>query len=515
MNAHGTNPINPRPSIRRITFYIIVQCEGAFIISTVNIIWFRQDLRLHDNPALVAALQTGCILPVYILDDENAEQWAMGGASRVFLHESLHRLNESLEQKLLVLKGDASKLLPKLIRETQAARIYWNRCYEPWRIARDKKIKSELKEAGIEVETFNGSLLWEPWSVCKQDGSPYQVFTPYYRKGCLQAEPPRLPLAKPDLILASTSSHKQFQGADAIDALELLPSINWHSEIRSTWKMGEAAASERLDEFLQQGLEDYKEGRNFPARQNVSRLSPHLHFGEISPNTVWHRAKTMLSEASVESDLDCFLSEIAWREFSYYLLYHKPQLPHEPIQAKFQYFPWEQSPALLKAWQQGKTGYPLVDAGMRELWRTGYMHNRVRMVVGSFLVKNLLIHWREGEQWFWDCLIDADLASNSASWQWIAGCGADAAPYFRVFNPVTQSKKFDADGEYIKRFVPELKQLPAKYLHAPSEAPAHILQEAGIVLGKDYPMPIVDLKPSRERALAAFKSLSADSLLQG
>ena len=277
--------------------------------------------------------------------------------------------------------------------------------------------------------------------------------------------------------------------------------------LQARWQVGEIAAQKRLTHFLENGLCGYKEGRNFPAKENVSGLSPHLHFGEISPRQVWHEALAAGLSGGFENDLDCFQSELGWREFSYALLFHNPSLPRRAIQTRFEHFPWQKNPPLLKTWQRGETGIPLVDAGMRELWQTGYMHNRVRMVVGSFLVKNLLTHWHDGEDWFWDCLVDADLASNSASWQWIAGCGADASPYFRVFNAVTQSERFDTSGEYLRRYLPELCNMPDKYIHAPFAAPEHILRAAGVSLDGNYPRSVVDLKESREQALAAFKQL--------
>lgn len=439
----------------------------------------------------------------------------MGGASRVWLHESLSKLNAALDNKLLVLKGDAQALIIELAQQVDAKSVYWNRCYEPWRIHRDTQIKSSLTSNGTEVHTYNASLLWEPWTIAKADQTPYKVFTPYYRRGCLQAPTPRAPLPAPANIHLWSASDlpktlKQDSiGVAGIDSLRLLPDIGWHKQIQTTWSIGEQAAVQRLEAFLEAGLHGYREGRNYPTKANVSRLSPHLHFGEISPHQIWHQANMAAAHTGDEDDLDCFLSEIAWREFSYYLLYHRPELPREPIQQKFKTFPWDANQESAQAWQRGLTGYPLIDAGMRELWQTGYMHNRVRMVVGSFLVKNLLTHWHVGENWFWDCLVDADLASNSASWQWIAGCGADAAPYFRVFNPTTQSERFDSEGGYIRRYVPELAGLPAKYIHAPSKAPQSVLDAAGITLGKNYPLPIVDVKESRERALATFKSLGS------
>jgi deoxyribodipyrimidine photo-lyase len=296
-----------------------------------------------------------------------------------------------------------------------------------------------------------------------------------------------------------------------IDALGLLPDHEWGAKMTSHWQIGEAAAMTRLGDFVDGGLKGYKDGRNFPARPNTSRLSAHLHWGEISPNMAWYAAVEKRDQAGFDNDIDVFLSELGWREFSHSLLYHFPQLPRQNLQSKFDSFPWRSDDNALRAWQQGKTGYPIVDAGMRELWETGYMHNRVRMIVGSFLVKNLLLHWHHGEAWFWDCLVDADLANNSAGWQWIAGCGADAAPYFRVFNPITQGTKFDADGSYTRRFVPELAGLPNKYLFNPWDAPALELQAAGITLGKHYPHPIVDVKQSREAALAAFATTRVES----
>jgi deoxyribodipyrimidine photo-lyase len=463
--------------------------------------WFRQDLRLADNPALVDACGRGEIIPIYILDDENADSWKRGGASRWWLHHALEDLNRSLNQGLQLYKGEASAILSVLAHQTGAEAIVWNRCYEPWRIVRDANIKSALKGQGLDVQSFNGSLLWEPWQVLKKDSTPYKVFTPYYRRGCLSAVAPRQPIPIPKSINISKTSNHSLR----LEDLNLLPKINWDGEMNARWDISEAAAHTRLDEFVMDDLQDYREGRNFPNKPNVSRLSPYLHFGQISPNIAWHRASEAGAFVTNEQSLDTFLSELGWREFSNYLLYHFPKLPTDNLQARFDLFPWaENTDADLKAWQRGNTGYPLVDAGMRELYNTGYMHNRVRMVVGSFLVKNLLVHWHHGERWFWDCLVDADLASNSASWQWIAGCGADAAPFFRIFNPITQSEKFDKQGAYIRRYVPELANLPDKYIHAPWLAPSEILTAAGVDIGIDYPAPIIDIKESRERALAAF-----------
>ena len=465
---------------------------------TINIYWFRQDLRLYDNPALCAASQSGYLLPIYILDDINSGKFAMGSASRWWLYHSLKALNKRLKGRLRIYSGGALKIFNELAQQYSIRAIFWNRCYEPWQIARDKNIKKLLTGLGIEIQSFNGSLLWEPWEVLKVDGTPYKVFTPFYRKCCLETRGPREPLSEPKLRISTGNF-----GGESLDDLSLLPHIPWDAQLAPHWKIGEDGAQTRLRDFIHQGLDGYKEGRNYPAKENTSRLSPHLHFGEISPNQVWYAIK----HSGDNADEDCLLSELGWREFSYSLLYHFPELPRENWQSKFDHFPWSRAKKALQCWQRGITGYPIVDAGMRELWQTGYMHNRVRMIVGSFLVKNLLVHWQHGAAWFWDCLVDADLANNSASWQWIAGCGADAAPYFRIFNPITQGEKFDPKGHYTRRFVPELANLPDKYLFKPWEAPANILNQAGIRLGNTYPRPIVDLKESRKRALKAFQSL--------
>jgi deoxyribodipyrimidine photo-lyase len=460
-----------------------------------TIFWFRQDLRLSDNPGLFEATQNGNIIPVYILDDSYANDFKMGAASKWWLHSSLHALNNSLDGKLNVYKGDSFEVLLKIIKENKATAVYWNRCYEPWRIKNDTYIKSGLKEKSIKCKSFNASLLWEPWETCKGDNAPYKVFTPFYKNARTQNI--RKPLPKPQTMYRSLIS------PHTIDDLGLMPNVAWYKTMES-WEIGEIAAQKKLSHFLEYGLNDYKEGRNHPAKKNVSRLSPHLHFGEISPNQIWHEATC---KKEMEANLAVFLSELGWREFSYSLLYHFPNLPTINFQNKFDHFPWELNQDFLKAWQQGKTGYPIVDAGMRELWQTGYMHNRVRMIVGSFLVKNLTLHWHHGRDWFWNCLVDADLASNSASWQWIAGCGADAAPYFRIFNPVLQGEKFDPIGEYTLSFVPELAQLPLKYLFKPWEAPLHILKNANVILGQTYPKPIVNIDTSRKHALACYQSI--------
>lgn len=460
--------------------------------------WFRQDLRLSDNPALTKATTHGSILPIYILDEENAGEYTMGGASRWWLHHSLKSLNASLGDTLSVYKGHPNDILNDLITRFNVEAVYWNRCYEPWRINRDTNIKERLKTAKIAVHTYNGSLLWEPWNIKKKDKTPYKVFTPFYRKGCLKADIPREPLPKPE-----DANYVLDQAHIGIDQLGLLPKINWGSQLGLHWEIGEAGACKRFKTFMDEGRYYYKEGRNLPAKAYVSRLSPYLHLGEISPNQLLHAVRHLGNDKHI----DHFCSELGWREFAYSQLYYNPELPRKNLQSKFDNFPWVKNVDYLRAWQKGQTGVPMVDAGMRELWQTGYMHNRVRMIVASFLVKNLRLHWHHGERWFWDTLVDADLANNSASWQWVAGCGADAAPYFRIFNPVKQGQKFDPDGSYIRKYIPKIAALPDKYLFSPWEAPEFILERAGIKLGSTYPKPIVDLKQSREAALEAFQSL--------
>ena len=469
----------------------------------ICILWFRQDLRLNDNPALIEANNSGNkILPVYILDDVNSSNWKIGSASRWWLNESLKKLNDSLNNNLCFMNGDSIKSLDNLISTYNVKSVYFNKCYEPWRIQSDEKIINFLSSKGTKTFLLNGSLLFEPESAMKEDGTPYKVFTPFYRKGCLQNSPePRIPLEAPKNI--KFLKHEELH----LEELELLPKKNWYKNFKDEWSPGENGAREKLNQFLQLGINDYKDGRNFPFKKNVSRLSPHLHHGEISPNTVWYEVKEKAETMDSYRDGDHYLSELGWREFSYNLLYFFPYLPKENLQKKFDNFPWEENNELLIKWQKGETGYPIVDAGMRELWKTGYLHNRVRMIVGSFLVKNLLLHWHHGQEWFWETLVDADLANNSASWQWVSGSGADAAPYFRIFNPVTQGEKFDPNGDYIKHYIPELKNLNGKFLYAPWEAPESVLQAAGIELGKNYPNPVVDLKLSREKALAAFEKL--------
>lgn len=463
------------------------------------LLWFRQDLRLSDNPAATQAARQGPVVPVYILDDSSdAGARSLGGASRWWLHHSLSALRESLGG-LVLCRGNPREILPALAQQTGAGQVYWNRCYEPWAVTRDGALKSALRHEGLEVESFNSALLHEPWELKTGAGAPYKVYTPYWRAALRLAAPPAQPAAR--LTLANLRGL-----GEKLDDWGLLPRHpNWAALFERSWKAGEAAARERLRDFLKSGLSGYATLRDWPDCPNVSRLSPHLHWGEISPRQIWAATQAHLSKAPrLKADADKFLAELGWREFAYHLLYHFPDTPRLNWKREFDAYPWQNNPRLLRAWQTGQTGYPLVDAGLRELWATGYMHNRVRLVAASFLIKHLRIDWREGERWFWDTLVDADLANNVAGWQWVAGSGADASPYFRVFNPIEQGRKFDPDGHYVRRWCPQLAQLPDRYLHAPFEAPADMLAAAGVRLGVSYPTPVVEHAAARAAALAGY-----------
>lgn len=470
-----------------------------------SIHWFRQDLRLHDNPALCEAAKSGDVLCIYILEDHDAGDDRIGAASRVWLHHSLASLNQSLEGKLAFYEGSAEAILRELIEQHHPRCITWNRCYEPWRMERDARIKRTLKDAGVEVISMAGNVLWEPPTIQKNDGTPYRVFTPFYTKGCLNAPPPAHPLPAPSLALATPPANARNLGA-----FNLLPTIAWDAPLTAHWNIGEAGALQQMDWFLDSGIDGYAVGRDIPSKKNVSRLSPYLHFGELSVRALWYA--TQQTEPTFPKDTQKFRAELGWREFSHYLLYHHHELRVNNFTSKFDDFAWGTHDDHLRCWQRGMTGYPIIDAGMRELYQTGYMHNRVRMITASFLVKNLLIDWRLGEQWFWDCLFDADHANNAASWQWVAGCGADAAPYFRIFNPILQAQKFDPSGHYIRRYVPELHDLPDKYLACPWEAPTDILRASGVQLGMHYPKPIIDFSESRKMALQRYSDLTSSDV---
>lgn len=459
------------------------------------LVWFRQDLRLADNPAL-AALDGRPALLVYVLDDEAAGAWAHGGAQRWWLHHSLASLTADLAARgasLHLARGPATRIIPQLAAAIGASEVIAGRLYEPWARSRDAAIAEALQAEGRKLSLHTSSLLHEPHRIRTGTGKPYSVYTPFSRALFALGEPPP-PLPTPARI--ETLAHPGLP----LEALELLPKRDWAREFPQHWQPGEAGAAARIKAFSL--LNRYDATRNLPGISGTSGLSPHLRFGEISPRQLWHAARA----AGVTGDAT-FLKEILWREFAYHLLWHRPELPEAPLQQSFANFPWQPDAKLLRAWQRGQTGYPIVDAGMRQLWRSGWMHNRVRMITASFLVKHLLQPWQAGEAWFWDTLLDGDLASNAASWQWVAGCGADAAPYFRVFAPVLQGEKFDADGAYVRRWVPEIAGLPDKFLHKPWEAPEIILRGANIRLGVDYPRPVMDHGQGRARALAAYAEM--------
>lgn len=463
------------------------------------IVWLRRDLRLSDNPALKTAIgENDAVIPVYLLEEPSG-QWPTGAASRVWLHQSLEAFSADLEDigsRLVLRKGASLETISGLISETGATAIYWNRLYDPESIERDTEIRSALEEAGIAVKSFNGALLYEPGKVANKQGNPYRVYTPFWRELERRGMP-----RQPSDPVSEVPSPEKWPKSLSVANFGLLPDIDWYQGILDSWEPGEKGAHKQLSRFLEEDIEDYGERRDFPGEPATSALSPHLHFGEISPCTIFHEAIARADKVTP------YLKQIVWREFSHHLLYHFPETTEQNLNRSFDAFPWQKSKVDLRAWQQGQTGYPIVDAGMRELWHTGWMHNRVRMIVGSFLVKDLLIHWHEGARWFWDTLVDADLANNTMGWQWIAGSGADASPYFRVFNPVTQGEKFDKAGEYVKRWVPELGNVPGKFLHKPWEAPQQVLSDAGVVLGKDYPNPIVDHAQARLRALDAYDQI--------
>jgi deoxyribodipyrimidine photo-lyase len=478
------------------------------------IYWFRQDLRLNDLPALQAAAASGQpVIPCYIHDPDSAGAWAPGAASRWWLHHSLESLARDIDSaggRLLVLQGDTRQRLLSLADAVGATGIYASRCHEPWAAALEQQLHSACEKRELPFKRFPGSLLFEPEQVLNQSGGPFKVFTPYW-KACLRQPEPRAPRAwNPRGVFQALDVPADITGrGDSLAELELLPvAPDWASHWSEFWQPGEAGARARLNTFLETGIRDYSEGRNHPARDSTSRLSPHVHFGEISPRQIWHAAQhARAANPGLEEEIGKFLSELGWREFSHHLLHHFPHIPEQPFKPVFANFPWLGDRAALRAWQQGQTGYPIVDAGMRELWHTGYMHNRVRMIVASFLTKHLLLPWRAGEDWFWDTLVDADLANNACGWQWVAGSGADASPYFRIFNPTLQGEKFDGQGDYTRHWVPELAGLPDRYLQEPARAPAEVLQSAGVRLGENYPHPIVDHKEARAAALAAYGSI--------
>jgi len=458
----------------------------------LTIVWFRRDLRVADNPALHAAAERGRVLPLFI--DEPVTAWAPGAASRYWLHQSLGAHAQALLERgatLLVRRGEPRDVLAELVEQCGADAVYWNRRYEPEAIARDTRVKEHLRQL-CEVRSFQAHVLFEPTRIATASGTPYRVFTPFH-KACLGHGEPDAPLPAPARLLAPSSVPDGL----TLEALGLEPAIDWAAGIRAAWQFGERAAQQRLEGFIDGALVDYPSHRDFPGIDGVSGLSPHLCFGEISARSVWHEVRA--AQAAVDRTLfdraaHAWLRQLTWREFAYHLMFHYPHTVDEPLREDFNDMSWLEDAEGLAAWTRGATGFPLVDAGMRELWRTGYMHNRVRMLVASFLTKHLGVHWLAGARWFWDTLVDADLANNTLGWQWVAGCGADAAPYFRIFNPYSQSRKFDANGDYLRRWLPELVALDGAAIHEPPPTPG-------------YPAPLVELKAAREAALARYAEM--------
>ena len=471
--------------------------------------WFRNDLRLGDNPALYdASLNSeGQVLPLYTWNPDGDEPWPLGGASKWRLHHSLIALDEALRKKgtrLIIRAGHPLDIITEIANQTGAQAISWNRRYEPHLIELDRNLKRQLEELGFQVTTKNGHLLNEPWTISTQQSKPYQVFTAYW-KACLRHEPGE-PLPGPHTLKPVPDSIS----SDKLETLRLRPAIPWDQSFKGHWNSGTEAAKHDLQNFFNARLKDYSEARNRLDILGGSGLSDHLRWGEISARQVWQETKRQLiNRPELKSVADKFLSEIGWREFAYHLLYHFPNTPTEALRTPFQDFPWQHDSGTLAAWQKGQTGYPVVDASMRCLWTTGSMPNRARMIVASFLTKHLLIPWQRGAEWFWDTLVDADLASNTLGWQWTAGCGADAAPYFRIFNPVTQAEKFDPEGQFIRTWIPELAPLPMSLLAQPWKLSASQAQAYGIELGRDYPHPIIDHQKARVRALRAYDEIKA------
>ncbi|MHA6299003.1 cryptochrome/photolyase family protein [Devosia sp. CAU 1758] len=467
---------------------------------STTLVWLRNDLRLADNAAFATACKdSDSVVAIYVHETDEGLR-PIGAAARWWLNQSLNSIGAALAAigiEFRIENGAAQTVLAEALKGTRADALHWNRRYGPAERALDADIKTRFRAEGVAVGSHPGNLLVEPWLIQTGQNKPYSVFTPFW-KTLRDME-----IARP--IPAPGGRPMAFQ---AVDADYQAP--QWTQKIAGHWTIGEDAARSRLDHFLEESIADYPQGRDYPKRDVTSRLSPHLRFGEISARQVWHAAKAFsYAHPEKAGAVNKFLSELAWRDFSYHQLYHREAIAKVPMQRKYRALAWRHAPAQLRAWQTGQTGIPIVDAGMRELWETGYMHNRVRMLVASFLIKNLLIDWREGEAWFWDCLVDADEANNPAGWQWVAGCGLDAAPYFRIFNPVTQGERFDEEGNYVRRWVPELRGLPDRFIHQPGKAPEGMLEAAGISLDETYPKPIVDLKTSRQRALDVFADPAA------
>lgn len=470
------------------------------------LVLFRHDLRLADNRALTAAASSGRpVVAAFVLDEESEGVRPAGGARRWWLHHSLARLGASLGKlgvPLILRRGPMADVASALAAETGATLAFWNRRYDPPGVEADKAMKLKLRAAGLGTASFEGHLLHEPWCITTGAGGHYRVYSPFWR-AFVDAVEPRDPLPAPRSLRAFLPA----PASDRLDDWSLLPiAPDWAGGLRAAWTPGEDGASIRLDDFLDGALSGYADRRDLPGVASTSGLSPHLVHGEVTPFQIWHAMRGRTGR-----DAEKFRKELGWREFSWHLLFHNPDLATRNFNDTFDAFPWRKDDKALRAWQRGRTGYPVVDAGMRQLWHCGWMHNRVRMVAASFLVKHLLIDWREGERWFWDTLVDADPANNPASWQWVAGSGADAAPYFRVFNPVLQGQKFDPDGAYVGRHVPELAGLPSSHVHRPWQAPRETLSSAGVKLGETYPVPAVEHDRARVRALEAYQALRQTS----
>ncbi len=484
-----------------------------------TLLWLRQDLRLSDHPALIAAMKKGPVIPVFIFDPEGEGKWAPGGASRWWLHHSLLVLDLELQKRqsrLIFRHGNSLKILHDLIKESDAGAVYWSRRYEPQIEKRDQVIAEALEKFGVEVLVFAGALLFEPETIRTKTNGPYQVFTPFYR-ACLASLPYQPVLENSKKKAPRDQAPKKIIGperwprSNRLEEFNLIHKINWAQEFNTCWQPGLLGARELLQERISAVLIGYLETRDDPNTEGTSRLSPHFHFGEISIHEVWQALETKVAaidtSPQARASLQAYQRQLIWREFSHHLLVNFPQTPEKPLRPSFKAFPWRNDSLSLHAWKKGLTGYPYVDAGLRQLWTTGWMHNRVRMAVASFLVKDLLIPWQAGADWFWDTLVDADLAQNTMGWQWTAGCGADAAPYFRIFHPVTQGERFDPEGEYVRHWVPELAHLENKWIQRPWDAPPEILERAKIELGKTYPFPLVEHGMARKRALTAYHAL--------
>ncbi len=479
----------------------------------MKLVLFNQDLRINDNPALYEAVKQSNldgkdIVAIYIFDKINNR--LRGGASKWFLYNILSELQQNLQQKigcnLSFFAGDSLQIIGKIINNLNINEIYFNNDFTPDGQKLNDKIINFATSNNIKIFSFDGNLLFKTGAILNGSGQYFKVFTPFWKKCLENEENIKKPLPAISLIKKNSLT---IDSEIKLSELNLLSKISWHHKMQDLWQFKEEDILSNFAQFIANKIINYKNSRDFPGMESTSKLSPYLHFGVISVRYIFNEVRLYqkINNQLQNKDINHFLSEIGWREFSYNLLYNFPQLPSQNFNSKFDKFSWHKDDEILQKWQKGLTGYPIVDAGMRELWKTGWMHNRVRMIVGSFLVKDLLIDWRVGEEWFWDCLVDADMASNTASWQWIAGSGADAAPYFRIFNPTLQSKKFDPDGVYIRKWLPEISKLPNNLIHEPSKANIFELKDAEIDLGKDYPYPIVDHKKARDMAMMIYKTL--------